>query len=156
MKPNLTVVLAVIAVLTAAYGLTRIEEPSEPGSALSTLPKEGTEVGSPTKLGPSAASTQLSRGSVSVDDAHHATAAVEIADSLVESDAWSEEPPLDIGEFLDAAEDELWSPTVTEDDPVEIGPELDVDDPWAWELFEEPHDPIEVGTFLNAGEPRDY
>jgi hypothetical protein len=141
--------LASLGALVRGYGVSWSLRLSEPRKGWLSVPSVGEQAGALTEFRMTGPAAVPPRTRVSVASGRWVTAPAPSPEWHVMLETASHEPPMDLGEPLDAGNGEVRDSITLALDPISIGPVLDADDPRVSEM----HPPS--GTSRNIGEPLD-
>ena len=146
-------VLAGLAALALAYGASRSLRLPERGEESLNEPSIGEQAGAPTEIRMTGPAAVPPRRSVAVASRHRVTEPASSPEWPVMLETASEQPPMDLGELLDADSGETRESIALGVDPINIGPALDANDPLAYEPGTPYVPPSNIGDPLDADDP---
>lgn len=149
-----TIFVSLIALLALMSSLAIVLDSEDPS------PQSGDEVAAidSARVAPQqralAVSTPLDSGQVSLGNESSARVSRQwLSVTQPGMDAWTEPPPVQIGEPLDADNHWGFQGAATFAKSGDIGPALDADDPFADTLSENADTPVEIGEPIDADDP---
>lgn len=147
--------LGIIAAVALGIGLMRSPGPSESGGIRAGASADRESAAASIRSGRAEGTAGPTARWQSRAEPHQPTLFVASIDSpeLLENESWNGEPPIDLGEPLDADNLWAWEAAQAGEYPIDIGPQLDADDPLTSALDETSGPPRAIGEPLDADDP---